>query len=311
MKYFLNISLCVMAALVCFACANEEKDDDNGSSNNGNGTPGCEEGAYLECYNATTAQQCIDGEWQKVRCASDEVCSSSTRQCTKNQGDNGNNNNNGGNGDSGNNGGSGNNGDSGNGGNGNTSSDNYYGPNEWWKNIDISKVKDLNDQQNVAGVTCDKSTFRESCNNGTIMYCENGTVKQYDCKKAGYTDCAYFPSINFADCITASDECTSVGQGISGCSTDNDYYDFFYNGICATASTGKNYWVYENSYCSGICSNDKGCPVKSCSSNVYKANCDGEYGYICYENIITMLNCHQLSTQCAIQLNNPECQIDE
>ena len=308
MKKFLCVCLSTVLVLMAASCADEEKPHNNsgnnnsgnnnsgnnnsgnnnsGNNNSGNNNSGnqtdCEENAFSQCYNNTTAKQCIGGVWTNVPCNAGQICSSDTHQCVNAHTDPG----------------------------GETNDTNHYGPKKWWETIDISNVNDLNEQSNITGASCNPQTFHESCNNndGKILYCDKNIVTQFDCKEEGYAGCAYYPALNFADCVYAEDRCDTLGASISGCTSDDEYFDYFYNAYCALSDQGELYWAYELSYCSDICTEDKGCAVTPCTSK-YKDKCDGEYGYVCYEGHIAMLNCHQLNAQCTFD-NGPECAMSE
>ncbi len=183
------------------------------------------------------------------------------------------------------------------------------GKDPWWEENDISKVnKTIDGQNNSAGAACDEKTFRQSCNSETktITFCENGTVGTVDCSKQ-FEGCAYFPELNWADCVSDIYRCSGEGSTYQGCAHDNDNYLIYSNDYCAKSEEDQFYWVESNVYCAGKCDDNKGCPVEICNVSKYAHSCKDGMGSECYKDNVVSLDCGYMAMSCQVGASGPEC----
>ena len=117
----------------------------------------------------------------------------------------------------------------------------------------------------VEGASCDYDTYSESCNGGDAYYCgSDNTIKKFGCSEyasEGYACVVikdgYGEGIDYADCYSADDQCTSVGATTTLCA-DGSYFSYTYTAKCVLASDGNNYWFEDEliDYCDAYCSED-------------------------------------------------------
>ncbi len=174
-------------------------------------------------------------------------------------------------------------------------------------------------QNSTIGAACNPDTFVEHCNGNNVLFCDyadedatSPTVVNWDCAEGNepYT-CAITlddRGMNYAECVskTTEDVCSDEDLGAVDkvCSHDYDAYEIEEEFLCAQFNDGKNHWFWiGDSYCSDICSPEKGCTQTRCSgesyvcdaNNTYVKECsefeDGNYYYTIWNCAVDQLVC--------------------
>lgn len=111
------------------------------------------------------------------------------------------------------------------------------------------------------GEACVPGEYKEKCTNGIVDFCYEGEtegtgeITAFKCDE-GYT-CTVFESENYADCVSAAEECTTEGETTPGC-IDDYFESYSFNYVCTKASNGKLYYLADATNAT-VCPNEGVC----------------------------------------------------
>ena len=171
-------------------------------------------------------------------------------------------------------------------------------------------------QRAVAGETCTKETFLESCDGNQLVYCsctDTACVTEVaDCES---DTCALHASRNYAFCVKPDNKCTSASAGeMTYCYLPAGFINAYLEKFeCAMATDGKYYpfrLEHETIDCVGTCLDNYSCNLNDepCDPATFESKCENDIAVMCSdEHTVYRLNCQDYEVGCIMGDEGATC----